>query len=88
MAHPIVIIELLDNQFEALYSNVELSFHLVNRKEDTAEPFTISGPHAPTLETANLSTVINGITIPEEELDQRGKDPFFVAEERPLQDVD
>jgi hypothetical protein len=88
MSHPIIVIELIDNEFEALYSNVELSFHLVNRKGETDEPITISGPHAATLETANLSTVVDGITLPQEELDQRGENPFFGAEERPLEDVD
>jgi hypothetical protein len=86
MSHPTVIIELFENNFEALYSNFDLSFVIVNRTEDQ-DATTISGPHAPTLETSRLSHVIDGVNIPLDLLGQRSKGPFFASEETPLGDV-
>lgn len=80
MPHPIIIIELSKNKFEALYSNFELSFILVNRKEPDV---TIAGPYTPTVATHDLSKVIDGITILHDVLDQRGEEPFSLAEETP-----
>lgn len=82
MLHPIVIIELVDNKFEGLYSNSELSFIIVNRCDDE-ESFTISGPYKPTLEKADLTRVIDGVTTLSEILDQRAEKPFFGLEEAP-----
>lgn len=62
MPHPIIIIELSEGKFEALHSNAELSFILVNRKEVEGD-ITIAGPYTPTVETADLSKVIDGVTI-------------------------
>jgi len=86
MSHPTVVIELFENNFEALYSNCELSFVIINRTEDQ-DATTISGPHAPTLETSRLSHVIDGVNIPLDLLSQRPKGPFFATEETPLPDV-
>jgi hypothetical protein len=82
MPHPVIVIELFENKFEALYSNSELSFILVNRTEVEGD-ITISGPHAPTLEKADLTKVVDGVTILQSVLDQRGEAPFFTAEETP-----
>jgi|SRR5579859_774403 len=76
MAHPTVIIELLKDKFEALYSNKELSIVIVNRTEDE-DTVEISGPYAPTLETPNLASVIEGVEIPDHFLAIPAKDPFF-----------
>ena len=86
MSHPTVVIELFENNFEAVYSNCELSFVIVNRSEDQ-DATTISGPHAPTLETSRLSKVIDGVDIPLTLLGERPKGPFFASEETPLRDV-
>ena len=86
MSHPTVVIELFENNFEALYSNYELSFVIINRSEDQ-DATTISGPHAPTLETSRLSEVIDGVDIPPDLLTQRPKGPFFASEETSLRDV-
>jgi hypothetical protein len=86
MPHVTVVIELFENNFEALYSNCELSFVIINRTEDDGET-TISGPHAPTLETSRLSEVIDGVNIPLDLLTQRATAPFFASEDTPLRDV-
>jgi hypothetical protein len=69
MPHLIVIIELINNKFEALYSDSELSFILVNHTKH-AEEMTISGPHEPTLPKADLAKVIDGVTILNQILEQ------------------
>lgn len=81
MPHPIIIIELSKNKFEALYSNFELSFILVNRKDDNNDDVTIAGPYTPTVATHDLSKVIDGITILHDVLDRRGEEPFSSKEE-------
>jgi len=83
MPHPIIIIELSKNKFEALYSNFELSFILVNRKDDNNNDVTIAGPYTPTVAIHNLSKVIDGITILHDVLDRRGEEPFSSTEETP-----
>lgn len=87
MAHPTVIIELFNNNFEALYSNTKLSFVIVNRTENEDET-TISGPHAPTLETHDLTRVIGGVEIPGNLLKKPADQPYFVPDEKFLNDLD
>jgi hypothetical protein len=84
MPHPIVIIELVNNKFEDLYSNSELSYLLVNRNERFGEAITISGPHEPTGQTPNLSTVLDGVTILQNVLEHHGESPLSAKEEKPL----
>lgn len=86
MPHPTIIIELFENKFEALYSNTELSFILVNRKEIDGD-IAIAGPYTPTLEKADLTKVIDGVTILQSVLDQRGEEPYFTEEETPSSGV-
>jgi hypothetical protein len=86
MSRPTIVIELFENNLEALYSNAELSFVIVNRTDDPDET-TISGPHAPTLETSDLTGVIDGVKIPHHLLAQHAEKPYFVSEETPLWDV-
>ena len=76
MSHPTVVIELFENNFEALYSNTDLSFIVVNRTESQDET-TISGPHAPTLEKSDLGGVIEGVQIPQKLLTAPDSQPFF-----------
>ena len=77
MPRPTIIIELFENNFEALYSNTDLSFIIVNRTENQNET-TISGPHTPTLEKSDLSGVIDGVQIPQKLLTAPSSQPFFV----------
>jgi hypothetical protein len=86
MPRPTVIIELFENTFEALYSNTDLAFIIVNRTENQNET-TISGPHAPTLEKSDLSGVIDGVQIPHKILSAPADQPYFVPEETYLLDL-
>ena len=74
MPRPTIIIELIENTFEALYSNTDLSFIIVNRTENEAN---ISGPYAPTLQKFDLSGVIEGVQIPKKLLTAPASQPFF-----------
>lgn len=76
MGHPTIVIEFFEGNLEALYSNTEIFFVIVDRTEDECET-TVSGPYAPTLETSKLATVIDGVTIPAARLSTPGKQPFF-----------
>jgi hypothetical protein len=77
MPTPIIVIELFNNSFEALYSNTDVSFVIVNRSDDD-NLAGISGPYAATLETNNLTDVIDRFKIPDSYLSTPGKQPFFV----------
>jgi hypothetical protein len=83
MPRPTVIIELFENTFEALYSNTDLSFIIVNRTENQEET-TISGPHAPTLKKHDLSGVIDSVQIPHKLLAAYTDEPYFVSKETPI----
>ena len=85
MSHPTIIIELFENNFEALYSNTELSFLIVNRTEDEDET-RISGPYAPTLEKSDLAGVIDGVKIPATLLNTPADEPYFVPKGPPESD--
>lgn len=82
MSHPIVVIELHNNEFEALYSNSELTFILVNRAEND-DDITISGPYASTVPKADLSKVIDGVTIMNDILYRNDSGLFSTEEETP-----
>lgn len=80
MPHPTVIIELRENAFEALYSNIELSFIIVNHDDDNNDDddeSKITGPYAPTLEKPDLSNVVKGVHIPPEILAEPAREPYY-----------
>ena len=85
MPHPTVIIELRENAFEALYSNIELSFIIVNHDDDDVDDddddndneSKITGPYAPTLEKPDLSHVVKGVHIPPEILAEPAREPYY-----------
>ena len=76
MPTPTIILEFLEGSFEALYSDTELRFIIVNRTEYPAYT-EISGPYAPTLEKYDLSSVVEGVRIPNRLFTSPDKGPYL-----------
>jgi hypothetical protein len=90
MSVPIIIIELFENKFEALFCHTEVKFLFVNRNrydvEEEKEEYAhdddgakIFGPFTPTLETNRLSEAVGWITIPESRLNAPAEGPMLCS---------
>ena len=75
MSTPIVIIETRDGQLEALYSDTDIRFIIVDR-DDEDEP-TATGPFSPTLEKQNLDQIALELCIPIGLLSMQANTPYF-----------
>jgi hypothetical protein len=60
MSKTTVIIEIRNNVPEAIYSNADVSFVIVDQDNGA-----IHGPYSPTLQTPDLSRAVNGLAIPD-----------------------
>jgi hypothetical protein len=75
MSSPIVIIETRCGQFEALYSNTEIRFIVVDR--DDQDKATATGPFCPTLEKQDLRQFAQELCIPSNLLSAQPNSPYF-----------
>jgi|SRR6185437_9501487 len=91
MSVPIIIIELFENKFEALFCHTEVKFLIVNRnrydveaEDDDEGPAQdedqkIFGPFSPTLETTRLSEAVGWIRVPESLLNAPSEGPMLCS---------
>ncbi len=75
MSTPIVIIETRAGQLEALYSNTDIRFIVVDR-DDQDKP-TATGPFCSTLEIQKLDQMIQQFCIPAGLLSAQPNTPYF-----------
>jgi hypothetical protein len=75
MSTPIVIIETRSGQLEALYSNTDIRFIVVDRDEQ--DKSTASGPFSPTREKQDLCQIAQELCIPVGLLSIQADTPYF-----------
>jgi hypothetical protein len=75
MSTPIVIIETRAGQLEALYSNTDIRFIVVDR-DDQGKPLA-AGPFCPTLEKQDLDQIARELCIPTGLLSAQANTPYF-----------
>ena len=75
MSTPIVIIETRGGQLEALYSNTDIRFIVVDRDDDDKP--TVTGPFCPTLEIQKLDQMVQQFCIPAGLLTAQANSPYF-----------
>jgi hypothetical protein len=75
MSTPIVIIETRSGQLEALYSNTDIRFIIVDR-DDQDKP-TSTGPFSPTLVKQDLDQIAQDLCIPSGLLSAQANTPYF-----------
>jgi hypothetical protein len=75
MSTPIIIIQTRSGQLEALYSNTEIRFIVVDR--DDQDKTTATGPFSPTLEKQDLQRFAQELCIPSSLLSAQPNSPYF-----------
>lgn len=75
MSTPIVIVETRAGQLEALYSNTDIRFIVVDR--DDQDKATASGPFSPTEEKRDLDKFAKELCIPSGLIAAQPNSPYF-----------
>lgn len=82
MSNPIVIIEIRNNVPDAIYTNADLSFIIVDQDNGA-----IHGPYSPTLRTPDLSKALDGIVLPDNLLTATPQPYFYYPGDPPSASV-